>query len=58
MMARRSTSTGPAFAPVPRLNSMSALYPETDRLLGRRKVTFTDGMADKFALFLIRVFQF
>jgi hypothetical protein len=32
--------------------------PESDRLLRRRKVTFTDGMADKFALFLVGFFQY
>jgi hypothetical protein len=32
--------------------------PESDRLVHRRKATFTDGMADKFALFLVRFFQF
>jgi hypothetical protein len=33
-------------------------YPESDRLLRLRKVTFTDGMADKFALFLVQLIQF
>jgi len=50
---------GPAFAPAPRFAGFDVRFtPESDRLLRRRKVTFTDGMADKFALFLVGLFQF
>jgi hypothetical protein len=38
--------------------ALVSFTPNSDRLVRRRKAPFPDGMADKFALFLVGFFQY